>query len=186
MAFAFLTRLFNAKPRAALPAPLEWPEHPPDWAESLSEQLQKLNRAQARLTLKVEDLDKKVEGGFGELRLERTRSSDGDDDRMPDELFDIFDGLDEASRAASLSAPELAQGIDRLVRRLESLLLQQRYLRLNCHGQAPDGRLFRVVGTTSATNVAEGLVAQVIRAAVTTPTGAVVREGEVLTSRRDA
>lgn len=178
----FLNRLLGRQPPSSpVPAPAE----PAPWVAELLEQLQKLNRGNARLSLRVEDLEGKVEGGFAELRgqLAAPRA----DQQRPDELFDALDALDEAcANARQLQQPEFADGLERVARRLEQLALKQAYVRIRPHGQAPDGRLFKVVGAIVAPELADGLVARVVRAAVTHRDGSTVREGEVLTSRKEA
>jgi hypothetical protein len=179
----FLNRLLGRQPPQP-PAPAS--AEPAPWVAELLEQLQKLSRGNARLSLRVEDLEGKVEGGFAELRghLAAPRAAD---QQRPDELFDALDALDEACVNARQLQPEFAAGLERVVRRLEQLALKQAYVRVRPHGQPPDGRLFKVVGAVTAPELADGLVARVVRAAVIThPDGSTVREGEVLTSRKEA
>lgn len=174
----FLKRLFRREVVAPhLPAPAEG-------MSELLEQMQKLSRASGRLGLRVEDLEKKLEGGFADLRGQLSAPKAPEQPR-PDELFDTLDALDEACVNARALQPELAEGLERLVRRVEQLTLKQAWVRLRPIGQPPDGRLFKVVGAMPAPELPEGVVARVVRAAVTRPDGAPVREGEVITSRKD-
>ena len=52
-------------------------------------------------------------------------------------------------------------------------------------GEAPDGRLFRVVGAEPSAALPEGVVARVVRAAVLRG-DEILREGEVIVTRRSA
>lgn len=178
----FWKRLLGRKPSVARTEPA--PPQPAAWDLELLEQMQKLGRSNARLSLRVEDLEKKVEGGFAELRGHLTTPRPTDQQR-PDELFDALDALDEACLNTRQLQPELADGLDRVARRLEQVALKQTYVRIRPHGQSPDGRLFKVVGGLFAPELAPGLVARVVRAAITARDGSTVREGEVLTSRKE-
>lgn len=173
----FLKRLFRRE-APGLPA------SPVDHGPELLESLQKLSRANARLALRVEDLETKLEGGFAELRGQLSAQK-AEEPVRPDELFDALDALDEASLAARSLQPELAEGLERLSRRLEQCTLKEAFVRLRPHGQSPDGRLFKVVGAVSTEDLADGLIARVVRAAITRPDGTPVREGEVITSRKE-
>lgn len=181
----FFRRLFRTKQPATPPLfpPVLSPAPQPAWGEELLAQLQKLSRANARLALHVEDLEKKVEGGFSEV-LRQLSSSRAVEAKRPDDLFDALDALDEACVAARQLQPELADGLDRVARRIERVALENSYVRVKPHGQPPDGRLFKVVGAIPNDDLSDGLVARVVRAAITTLDGAPVREGEVLTSRK--
>lgn len=176
----FLRRLLRRQPLVP-PGPTE----PAPWDTELLEQMQKLSRSNARLSLRLEDLEKKVEGGFAELRSHLTTPKSADQSR-PDELFDALDALDEACLNARALQPEFADGLERVARRLEQVALEQTYIRVRPHGQSPDGRLFKVIGGMFAPHLADGLVARVVRAAITARDGATIREGEVLTSRKEA
>ena len=170
-----------ALPEAALPA-----ASPPSWASALLEAVQKSSRAQARLALQVEDLDRKLEGGLAELRgalssREGTAPSlSAGPEPLWDALLDALDLLDEATRLADPAlAPGLAGVSDRLVR----FLAHSGLTRLAPLGHQPDGRLFRVVGTQPyPSNLVEGDVLHVVRAAVLRGEH-LVREGEVITVR---
>jgi hypothetical protein len=185
---AFLLRLFGVRaappPRPAPIAPLAASTEPPAWAEALTDHLQKLSRSHSRLALRIEDLETKVEGGFADLRGTFRDASKRADAAPPFELFDTLDALDEACLTSRATQPELADGLERVVRRLEALALAPAFTRVRPLGQVPDGRWFKVAGTILSHEVDEGLVARVVRAAVTTRDGTLVREGEVLTARK--
>ncbi len=170
--------------RLISPSPVLTPDadQSPSWAKELLESMQKLSRSNARVSLRLEDLEKKVEGGFAEARA---RTAAVPKATASHEILDVLDALDEACRVIAITQPEIAQGLDRLSRRVEQLSLQHTYIRLRPEGTAPDGRLFKVVGTTPCAEIPEGMIARVIRAAVTTRDGMLFREGEVLTSRKD-
>ena len=175
----FLKRLFHR----------EAPASPPFVAPAVAdpevlEQLQKLSRASARTALRLEDLEKKLEGGFADLRSQLSAPKVADQPR-PEELFDALDALDEACVNARALQPELAEGLERVARRVEEVTLKQAWVRVRPHGQPPDGRLFKVVGAVQTPDLADGLVARVVRAAITSRDGATVRQGEVITSRKD-
>lgn len=168
-----------ALPEAALPA-----ASPPSWASALLEAVQKSSRAQARLALQVEDLDRKLEGGLAEWRSASAQKSAatglsaGPEPRWED-LLDALDLLDEATRLAD---PALAPGLAGVTDRLVRFLAHSGLTRLAPLAQPPDGRLFRVVGTQPYPSLVEGDVVRVVRAAVLRGEH-LVREGEVITVR---
>jgi molecular chaperone GrpE (heat shock protein) len=160
-------------------------EEPPLWASSLVDALQKSARAQARLTLQVEDLDRKLEGGLAELRSSLSSrkgsapgASSGAEPRW-NELLDALDRLDEAIR---LVDPASASGLAGVKTRLMSFLESSGLTRLAPLGQPLDGRLFRVVGTEPHPSLVEGSVVRLVRAAVLRE-GHLLREGEAITVR---
>jgi molecular chaperone GrpE (heat shock protein) len=137
------------------------------------------------LALQVEDLERKLEGGFAELRSallsQKGAGTGAHAGAAPpwDELLDALDLLDEAVRLAD---PALAPGLMGVVARLGSFLSHAGLTRLVPLGQPPDGRLFRVVGTESHSSLAEGSIARVVRAAVLRGEH-LLREGEAITVR---
>ena len=163
------------------------PESSPAWVDELAELLQKTSRAQARLGMKLDDLDRKLEGGFGELRASlavTSRAPESSPARW-DDLLDAMDLLEEAARSLDGEGvhAETAEGLRRVLARLECFLDQNALQRLAPVGTAPDGKTFRVVGTAQRADLPDGVIARVVRAAVLSG-GRVVREGEVLTNRR--
>ncbi|WP_224244909.1 nucleotide exchange factor GrpE [Hyalangium gracile] len=149
---------------------------------------QKSARVLARLSLQAEDLDRKLEGGLAELRgslssLESARP--GQDSKAEagwDELLDAMDLLDEAVRVADSA---LAPGLAGVASRLERFLALRGLTRLVPLGHPPDGRVFRVVGTQPHSDLADGAVVRVVRAAVLRGEH-LVREGEAITVRNHA
>lgn len=69
---------------------------PPAWAEELGETAQKVSRAMVRLSVRVEELERKVEGGFADLRArEQERASPADRAAAEEALLDFFLDFDE-------------------------------------------------------------------------------------------
>jgi molecular chaperone GrpE (heat shock protein) len=154
--------------------------------EELLEATHRLARAQARQGARLEEMEGKLEAGFQDLRaVVGTLAAPAATDQLRwDDLLDAMDALEEAVALAG-SVPELAQGLRQVLHRLERFAAQAEISRKRPVGSAPDGRLFRVVGTEEAPAVAEGAVARVVRAAVLRGTR-VLREGEVIINRRSA
>jgi len=185
--FTWIRRLFEAHPEVhELPEATGSSQAPPPWAAALAEGLQKSARAQARLTLQVEDLDRKLEGGLAELRGTLAAQKgvaagvpSGAEPRW-DALLDALDLLDEAVRLAD---PALAPGLVGVVTRLGSFLTHSGLMRLAPIGDPPDGRMFRVVGTEADSRFAEGAIVRVVRAAVLRGEH-LLREGEAITVRK--
>jgi molecular chaperone GrpE (heat shock protein) len=182
----WLRRLLKARPEVPeLPPETAPAEAPPAWAATWADALQKSARAQSRLALQVEDLERKLEGGVAELRsalLSLKGSGPGAQARATpqwDELLDALDLLDEAARLAD---PALAPGLMGVVARLGSFLSHAGLTRLAPLGHPPDGRLFRVVGTEPHSSLAEGSITRVVRAAVLQGEH-LFREGEAITVR---
>lgn len=182
----WLRRLFVSRPQAPeLPAEETPQEVPPPWVDGLEELLQKSARAQARLTLQVEDLHRKLEGGLAELRSSLSSRTgpapEGSSELEPrwNELLDALDLLEEAVRQAD---PAGAAGLLGVMSRLTRFLEHSGLTRMAPLGQPPDGRLFRVVGTEPHPSLAEGTVVRLVRAAVLRE-GRLLREGEAVTVR---
>jgi hypothetical protein len=182
----WLRRRFSSHPEVPeLPGETAPEESPPAWAAALAESLQRSARAQARLALQVEDLDRKLEGGLAELRgalASRKGAAPGlppEPEPRWSELLDALDLLEEATR---LAAPESASGLAGVMSRLVGFLEHSGLTRLSPVGQPPDGRLFRVVGTEPHPTLPEGAVARLVRAAVLRG-GHLLREGEAITVR---
>jgi molecular chaperone GrpE (heat shock protein) len=182
----WLRRRFTARSKApALPGGTLPAESPPSWATALLEAVQKSSRAQARLALQIEDLDRKLEGGLAEWRNSSAQKSaatglSAGPEPLWENVLDALDLLDEATRLAD---PALAPGLAGVTDRLVRFLAHSGLTRLAPLGHQPDGRLFRVVGTQPyPSNLVEGDVIRVVRAAVLRGEH-VVREGEVITVR---
>lgn len=151
------------------------------------ELVQKSSRAQTRWGARLDDLACKLEGGFEELR-QAARASAARTGVPPlpwEELWDAMDALDDAARLAGLgSLPGLEDGLRRTLARLDRFLAHVDMTRVSPVGApAPDGRLFRVVGTLELSELPEGAVVRVARAAIVRGDRA-LREGEVLINRR--
>ncbi|MFY0566373.1 nucleotide exchange factor GrpE [Archangium lansingense] len=169
-------------PGTTLPA-----ESPPTWGTTLLDAVQKSSRAQARLSLRVEDLERKLEGGLAELRgslssLRGATSGNSSSGSEPpwDDLLDALDLLEEASRVAADEA--LASGLMGVAARLERFVTASGLTRLASIGHIPDGRLFRIVGTQPHPSFAEGAIARVVRAAALRGER-LIREGEAIIVR---
>ncbi len=159
---------------------------PPPWAAELAELVQKSARAQARLSLRLEDIERKLEGGFTRLgdALERDAGEAATADSLGwDELLDALDILDHAIASVTGSSgtaqAEIASGLESVRARLERFLEQGALVRHASPGGSPDGRLFRVVGRESRPDLPEGTVTRVVRAAVMQGER-LVREGAVI------
>jgi molecular chaperone GrpE (heat shock protein) len=148
------------------------------------EGLQKLGRLQAKQALRLEELESKIEGGFADLRaqLEEAQRPAGDVDWA--DLLDAMDALDEAARLAA-ATPEVAAGLRAVLQRMDRFLGDAGVERRIPVGAPPDGRLFRVVGAEPDPALPDGVVARVVRAAVLRG-DEILREGEVIVTRRDA
>jgi molecular chaperone GrpE (heat shock protein) len=155
----------------------------PGWVDELAELLQKSLRAQARLAITLEDLERKVEGGFEDLRrviAEAARGAEGADSGSWDDVLDALDVLGHAMHEAG--DPRLRAGLWGIEQRLERVLARAGFVRHGAPGAPPDGRICRVVGSEPRADLPAGVVARVVRAAVTRG-GRVVREGDVVVSR---
>lgn len=182
-------RLFSTSPRGESPqlapgAAVEPP--PPSWGSALLEFAQKSSRAQARCGALIEELERKLEGGFEELR-QAVQSASGASVQPPlpwEELWDALDAIENAGRVPGSTLPAgVDEGLRRVLARLERFLAHAEMSRVVPVGDRPDGRLFRVVGTLEQPDLPEGVVARVVRAAIVRG-DRVVREGEVLINRR--
>jgi molecular chaperone GrpE (heat shock protein) len=165
-------------------------DEPPPWAEELALSLQKSSRVQVRAGARLEELERKVEGGFADLRsaiaaMARTAAADGSSSPARWEaLLDSIDLLvDVAASVDRQACPGLGEGLDAIVRRLGTFLEQESMVRVGARGMPLDGRVFRVVGTDDQPDLPEGVIARVVRAAVLRG-DRVVREGQVITNRR--
>lgn len=157
----------------------------PIWASELTEILQKTARAQAKLAVKLDDLSSRVDGGFTHLEAQHRRTEPVAASGLKwDDLLDAMDLLETAAGSSEAQAnPALAEGLQRVLLRLERMLSQGSLERRAARGVPADGRLFRVVGAHEEPSLPDGVVSRVVRAAVVSG-DRIIREGEVLTNRR--
>ncbi len=150
------------------------------------EALQKLTRMQGKLALRLDEIDSKIEGGFTDVgaKLDEAQPPPSAEEVDWSELCDAVDLLAEATRHAG-AQPELAAGLEGVRVRLDRFLAQLGIERCAPAGEAPDGRLFRVVGAETSPALPDGVVARVVRAAVLRG-DELLREGEVIVTRRSA
>lgn len=160
----------------------------PAWVDELLGLMQKSARTRAWLGLRLDDIERKIEGGFANLQ-ETLRQNAPVEPRHQveswawDDLLDAMDVIEEAVQSASSQGdPAMADGLRGVLVRLERFLAQAQLERLGVPGMPPDGKLFRVVGTERMPELAEGVITRVLRAAVLRG-DSVVREGAVLTNR---
>lgn len=174
-----------------LSAPTELPQEqeevPPEWALDLLDAMQKSSRATGRVGLKLEELDRKLEGGLQDLRSLLANANLGTAATPADgwdDLLDALDLLDAAILSARGAGQEgLAAGLEGIHQRLERMLHNHRIQRLDEVNGPPDGRLFKVVGTQSREDCADGAVVRLVHAAATQGSQ-ILREGEVIINRR--
>lgn len=150
---------------------------------AVADAMHKVARVQARMSLKLEDLEGKLEAGFQELRLHNSSRSPADTGVLPklDAVFDAVDLLEEAARTARASGNSaLSEGIASIGLRLVEFIEQVGLSRVGATGVPPDARLFRVVGAEAGGQThPAGVITRVVRAAVVKG-NKIVREGEVL------
>lgn len=163
---------------------------PPPWAHELGETLKKLLRAQGKQGLRLDEIERKLEGGLDDLRGALSRRTEppgtgGADPRGEGGFGDVLDAIDvlcEVGRQSALPAG-CAEGLDGVVARLDRTLSQAGLTRHGAVGQPADGRHFRIVGTEDISDLPEGVVTRLVRHAALRGTQ-LVREGEVLINRR--
>jgi hypothetical protein len=164
---------------------------PPLWAQEQGETLKKLARAQGKLGLRLDELERKLEGGLEDLRgtlSRRTAHPSAAGEGQPGEggFGDVLDAIDllcEVKRQSALP-PGCAEGLEGVVARLDRALAQAGLSRHGAVGQPADGRRFRVVGTEDIPDLQQGVVTRLVRHAAMRGTQ-LVREGEVLINRRE-
>jgi len=163
---AWLRRLFRREPPA--------PEPPPPDPSPLLDLTQRSARAVAKLGLRLDQLESKIEGGFADVRAHlASPRSDAAVPRLPfDLLLDAADLLDEAVRISP--SPEYAAGLAGIRDRLERFLTEAGLQRMARIDGAPDPRRFRIVGREG-----DGSRPRVVRAAVLEGER-LVREGEII------
>ena len=94
---------------------------------AVADAMHKVARVQARMSLKLEDLEGKLEAGFQELRLHNSSRSPADTGVLPklDAVFDAVDLLEEAARTARASGNSaLSEGIASIGLRLVEFIEQ--------------------------------------------------------------
>lgn len=168
------------------------PPEPPPWAQEQSEAIKKLARAQGKLGLRLDEIERKLEGGLEDLRgtlAQRTAQPGAAAEGQSREggLADVLDAIDllcEVKRQSALPAG-CAEGIEGVVARLDRALALAGLVRDGAVGQPADGRRFRVVGTEDIPELPEGVVTRLVRHAALRG-GQLVREGEVLINRRES
>lgn len=142
------------------------------------EAAQRSARAVARLGLRLDQVESKLEGGFADLRaqLSTFRSNGVPASRPPFELlFDAADLLDEAARLSA--SPGHAAGLAGIRERLERFLFEAGLQRVAQVDGPVDPLRFRVVGREDG-----GARPRVIRAAILDGER-LVREGEIVLER---
>jgi len=162
---------------------------PPPWAKELAESVQKLARAQGKLSLLFEQLERKLEGGLEDLRSTVEQRAKGPRARQEDAaaagwiaVLDALDLLGEVKRQPLLP-PGCAEGLEGVIARLDGALECAGIARQGEIGLPVDGRCFRIVGTEEVPEWPEGVVTRLVRHAATRGTE-LLREGEVLINRR--
>lgn len=167
---------------AALADQLKQPT-PPPWATELADLVQRSARSQSKTALRLEEIERKLEGGFLDLHKATQALARPPTDLRWDEVLDALDLLEEARSSVAATSPAVAQGLAGVQARLLRHLSASGLVRhANLHEPA-DGTLFRVVGTEVRDDLPDGVVTRVIRAAVRRG-DQLIREGEVLTNRK--
>ncbi len=156
---------------------------PPTWGSELTELVQRAARAQGKSALRLEELERKLEGGFADLRHLTQAAARPAEHLRWDDVLDAMDLLEEASAALQATHPSVAQGLGGVQLRLVRHLSAAGLVRLTPLHAPPDGTQVRIVGTEEQPDLPEGVVTRVVRAAVKRG-DQLVREGEVLTNRR--
>ena len=160
------------------------PGEAPPWAEELKDLLQKTARGQGKSALRLEEIERKIEGGFLDLRqvLAAQAPARPPEELRYDDLLDALDLLEEARVSLAGTHPSAAAGLLGVIGRLHQHLGQSGLTRCAPLHEPADGTAFRVVGTEERADLPEGAVTRVVRAAVRRG-GRLVRQGEVLTTR---
>ena len=179
---SWFSRWFGSRSSMADEAadPAEEPAGTDEIAE-LADLLQKFARTQARQGMRLEEIESKLEAGFSDLRTVVTATVVAPADLDYGDCFDAMDALGEAARMAP--SAEYAQGMQRILDRLDRFLTRAGYQREAVIGQAADPRRFRTVGTEVNEAQPAGTILRVVRAAVLSQ-GKLVREGEVIVNAR--
>jgi molecular chaperone GrpE (heat shock protein) len=154
----------------------------PPRVDELAELLQKSLRALTRVAITLEELERKVEGGFEDLRRSLTDATRGAEPADAG-WYDVLDALDVLGHAMHAGCdPTTLAGLHGIEERLARVLARAGIVRHGAAGAPLDGRLWRVVGSEPRPELPAGVVTRVVRAAATRGER-VVREGEVIISR---
>jgi len=171
---SWLHELWPSRPAA--PAAESDGDATPPWAAALEQQLTKVSRAQAKLSVRLDDIVTRLD-----TLVDHAHAPPGDV-LDPAPLLDVLDRLDEAHHILIDDRPAVARGLAALVTRLEAVLDSLGVQRVTVCGVQVDPTLFRVIGVEHGVAVRDGEVTRVVRAAARR--GArVIREGEVLVGR---
>lgn len=144
--------------------------------------LSKQGRLLARLALRHEDVEKKIEGGFGELRAVRPPSSPDD---APESLEEVFASIDAIGGLARSGEGALREGLEMTARRLERYLAGRGILPVGATGESVDARAYEVVGTVERSDLPDGVVVERPRVAYRRG-DRIVRTGTAVVTKREA
>jgi molecular chaperone GrpE (heat shock protein) len=146
----------------------------------------KQGRLLARLALRHEDMERKIEGGFGELRA--TRMSAGAEE-TPESFEDLYASIDALVGLAQSDASGLAhsealrEGLDVTIRRLLRYLAGRGVTPIGAAGELVDAQAYEVVGTVERPELPAGAIVQLPRIAYRRG-GQIVRTGAAIVNRR--
>jgi molecular chaperone GrpE (heat shock protein) len=144
--------------------------------------ISKQSRLLARLALRHEDMEKKIEGGFGELRS--ARASAGPDDAS-ESLEEVFASIDALGGLARSGEGALGDGLRMTVRRLERYLEARGVVAIGADGETIDARAYEVVGTVERPGAADGTIVERPRIAYRKG-DRIVRMGTAVVARTEA
>ncbi len=167
------------------PAPEPAPDHAkPEGSgaaelEQLRTSVQKVARAQAKLSLRLDEVVERLADNHRELLARLDTRAPEPSDETPTDLLDALDRLDEAARSLGAEHLALGEGLAGIAARLERELARQGIVRHAGVGEVPDGRRVRIVGTEPRDDLPDGVITRVVRAAATRG-DRLIREGEVL------
>jgi len=149
--------------------------------QDLSARLQKVARAQSKLSLRLDELGSQAEANHAALlaRLEAPSASASAAEPRYDDVLDALDRLDDATRSLRAEHPEAAGGLAAIAARLERFVASRGVVRHATLAVIPDGQRFRVVGTEAREELPVGVVTRVVRSAATRG-DSLLREGEVI------
>lgn len=164
----------NDAPSASALAPLE-------------QQITKVARAQAKLSVRLDDIADGLAGLTSRLEhLHSASAASGAPNPAqlvdPSPILDALDRLDDARRMLAADRPEIEEGLAALGARLEAWLDSVGVQRVAACGVPVDPASFRVIGVEVRAGAYDGEVTRVVRAAARRG-AALIREGEVLIHR---
>jgi molecular chaperone GrpE (heat shock protein) len=156
--------------------------------DELLESVQKLARAQAKLSVRIEGFESKLEGGFGEIRAglaEMSSRASSAGSLNWNELLDSMDVLEEACRSVEERGErEVVSGLRGALERLDRFLSEQGGLsRVDQTNGTLDGKIFRIVAVDERLGPPDSVITRVVRAAVLRG-DELIREGELIVNRR--